>query len=124
MPPAGRARHPAAFAPRTREAYIRSGGGPNTSAFDAARFLGSSSAVVAIERAWLARVRSCRLYGYRMPDGEGGVHQRGVLSGTPCVGERSLRLAAATRVSARGAGSAAADVDQLLPEDLRGRHPR
>jgi len=41
--------------------------GPNTSADDAARFLGSSPAVVAIESAWLERLRSCRLYGYRMP---------------------------------------------------------
>jgi hypothetical protein len=40
--------------------------GPHTSAHDAECFLGSSVAVVAIESAWLDRVRSSRIYCYRM----------------------------------------------------------
>jgi hypothetical protein len=31
------------------------------------RFLGSSPAVIAIESAWLERLRSCRLYCYHLP---------------------------------------------------------
>jgi hypothetical protein len=34
---------------------------------DIERFLGSSTAVVAVEQAWFERVRSCRLYCYHMP---------------------------------------------------------
>jgi hypothetical protein len=41
--------------------------GPATTAVDVDRFLGSSAAVVAIEGAWLERVRSARLYCYHMP---------------------------------------------------------
>ena len=41
--------------------------GPETSAADAARFLGASLAVVAVESAWLARLRSCRLYCFHLP---------------------------------------------------------
>jgi hypothetical protein len=41
--------------------------GPQTSADDRERFLGSSVAVVAIERDWLERVQRCRLYCYHLP---------------------------------------------------------
>jgi hypothetical protein len=41
--------------------------GPETTRADAERFLGSSAAVVAVEAAWLDRLRSCRLYCYRLP---------------------------------------------------------
>ena len=41
--------------------------GPNTTAADRERFLGSSAAVVAIERRWLERLRRCRLYCYHLP---------------------------------------------------------
>jgi hypothetical protein len=39
----------------------------DTSRDDVERFLGSSTAVVAIEHAWWERVRSARLYCYRLP---------------------------------------------------------
>jgi hypothetical protein len=42
--------------------------GPSTSAADAARFLGSSRAVVAFESAWLDRVRAARLFCYHLPE--------------------------------------------------------
>ncbi|MGB8508345.1 MAG: DUF6886 family protein [Pyrinomonadaceae bacterium] len=38
-----------------------------TTAADVERFLGSSTAVVAVESGWLERLRSCRLYCYHMP---------------------------------------------------------
>jgi hypothetical protein len=41
--------------------------GPGTTAADVERFLGSSPAVVAVEGAWLERLRSCRLYCYHLP---------------------------------------------------------
>jgi hypothetical protein len=41
--------------------------GPETTAADVERFLGSSPAVVAVENGWLERVRSCRLYCYHLP---------------------------------------------------------
>jgi hypothetical protein len=41
--------------------------GPATTREDIATFLGSSRAVVAIERGWLGRLRSCRLYCYHLP---------------------------------------------------------
>ena len=41
--------------------------GPQTTAADRERFLGSSAAVVAIERDWLERVQTCRLYCYHLP---------------------------------------------------------
>ena len=41
--------------------------GPQTSAIDRERYQGPSSAVVAIEAAWLDRVAGCRLYCYRLP---------------------------------------------------------
>jgi hypothetical protein len=41
--------------------------GPETTSCDVERFVGSSRAVVAIERGWLPRVRSSRLYCYHMP---------------------------------------------------------
>lgn len=41
--------------------------GPETSPADAARFLGASPAVVALESGWLARLRACRLYCYHLP---------------------------------------------------------
>jgi hypothetical protein len=41
--------------------------GPETSAADVERFLGPSPAVVAVEGAWLGRLRSCRLYRYHLP---------------------------------------------------------
>ena len=40
--------------------------GPRTSAADR-RFLGSSPVVIAIEREWLDRLLSCRLYCYHLP---------------------------------------------------------
>jgi uncharacterized protein DUF6886 len=41
--------------------------GVDTSQEDVNRFLGSSTAVVAVEQAWLARLRSARLYCYQLP---------------------------------------------------------
>jgi hypothetical protein len=41
--------------------------GGETTAADVERFLGSSPAVVAVEGAWLERLRSCRLYCYHLP---------------------------------------------------------
>ena len=41
--------------------------GQESTATDIERFLGTSSAVVAIEEPWLDRVRSSRLYRYHMP---------------------------------------------------------
>jgi hypothetical protein len=41
--------------------------GRETSAADVDRFLGSSPAVIAVEGAWLERLRSCRLYCYHLP---------------------------------------------------------
>jgi hypothetical protein len=41
--------------------------GPQTIAADRERLLGSSTAVVAIERYWLERVQRCRLYCYHLP---------------------------------------------------------
>src|SRR5262245_51800660 len=41
--------------------------GSGTTAEDKERFLGSSSAVVAIEHDWYDRLRSSRLYCYRVP---------------------------------------------------------
>src|SRR5215831_4643419 len=41
--------------------------GTQTTAADAERFLGASPAVVAVESAWLERLRSCRLYCYHLP---------------------------------------------------------
>jgi hypothetical protein len=41
--------------------------GRDTTATDVERFLGSSPAVVAVESAWLQRLRSGRLYCYRLP---------------------------------------------------------
>jgi hypothetical protein len=41
--------------------------GINSTSADAERFLGESTAVVAIEQGWLERVRSCRLYCYSLP---------------------------------------------------------
>jgi hypothetical protein len=41
--------------------------GISTTVADAQRFLGERTAVVAIERGWLERVRSCRLYCYAVP---------------------------------------------------------
>jgi hypothetical protein len=41
--------------------------GPATTRADIRRFLGLSKAVIAIEEAWIDRVRSCRLYCYHMP---------------------------------------------------------
>jgi hypothetical protein len=40
----------------------------DSSAADVERFLGSSHSVVAIESAWLERVRRARLFCYRLPD--------------------------------------------------------
>lgn len=42
--------------------------GPQTTAADRERLLGSSTAVVAIERAWLERVQRCCLYCYHLPE--------------------------------------------------------
>jgi hypothetical protein len=41
--------------------------GPETTAADGERFLGLSPAVIAVESAWLERLRSCRLYCYHLP---------------------------------------------------------
>jgi hypothetical protein len=41
--------------------------GRETTAADVERFLGSSTAVIAIEQAWFERVRSSRLYCYHLP---------------------------------------------------------
>ena len=41
--------------------------GPDTTAADIERFLGSNSSVIAIENAWYERLQSCHLYCYRMP---------------------------------------------------------
>jgi hypothetical protein len=41
--------------------------GRETTDADVERFLASSTAVIAIEREWLTRLRSCRVYCYRMP---------------------------------------------------------
>jgi hypothetical protein len=41
--------------------------GRETTDADVERFLASSTAVIAVEREWVERVRSCRLYCYRMP---------------------------------------------------------
>lgn len=42
--------------------------GPDTSSTDIAHFLGESSAVVAVEAAWLERIRETSLCCYHMPD--------------------------------------------------------
>jgi len=41
--------------------------GCETTAADVERFLGVSPAVIAVESAWLERLRSCRLYCYHLP---------------------------------------------------------
>jgi hypothetical protein len=41
--------------------------GPGTTVADRERFLGSSTAVVAIESGWFERMRSCRLFCYHFP---------------------------------------------------------
>ncbi|HEY0022888.1 MAG TPA: hypothetical protein VGB24_08260 [Longimicrobium sp.] len=41
--------------------------GPGTIAEDAERFLGTSPAVVAVESAWLERIRACVLYCHHLP---------------------------------------------------------
>jgi hypothetical protein len=41
--------------------------GSDTTTADAARFLGSSTAVIAIEDVWSERLRRCRLYCYALP---------------------------------------------------------
>jgi hypothetical protein len=41
--------------------------GRETTAADVERLLGSSPAVIAVESAWLDRLRSCRLYCYHLP---------------------------------------------------------
>ena len=41
--------------------------GSETSSADVEQFLGSSSAVVALESAWFSRLRACRLYCYELP---------------------------------------------------------
>jgi hypothetical protein len=41
--------------------------GSESTTADIERFLGSSPAVIAVESAWLERLRSCRLYCYHMP---------------------------------------------------------
>jgi len=41
--------------------------GPQTTTADRERFLGSSTAVLAIEEGWLEQVRRCRLYRYYLP---------------------------------------------------------
>ena len=41
--------------------------GPQTTAADRERFLGSSAAVVAVEQDWLERVQRTRLYCYHLP---------------------------------------------------------
>ena len=42
---------------------------PHTTPEDVTRFLGTSTAVVAVEDSWLGRLRSCRLYCYALPPG-------------------------------------------------------
>ena len=41
--------------------------GSETTDADRERFLGSSAAVLAVEAKWWPRIRSCRLYSYRLP---------------------------------------------------------
>jgi len=41
--------------------------GRETTRADMERFLGSSGAVIAVEREWFQRLRSCRLYCYHLP---------------------------------------------------------
>jgi hypothetical protein len=41
--------------------------GPATAAEDAERFLGTSPAAVAVESAWLERIRACVLYCHHLP---------------------------------------------------------
>jgi hypothetical protein len=41
--------------------------GRETTQADIDRFLGSSTAVIAVEREWFSRLRSCRLYCYHLP---------------------------------------------------------
>jgi hypothetical protein len=41
--------------------------GPETTAADVERLLGSSPAVIVVESGWLERLRSCRLYCYHLP---------------------------------------------------------
>ena len=41
--------------------------GPGTTVADRERFLGSSTAVVAVESRWFERMRSCRLFCYHLP---------------------------------------------------------
>ena len=41
--------------------------GRQTTEADVKRFLGSSTAVIAIEREWFERLQSCRLYCYHLP---------------------------------------------------------
>jgi hypothetical protein len=41
--------------------------GSETTVADVERLLGSSPAVIAVESAWLERLRSCRLYCYHLP---------------------------------------------------------
>src|SRR5262249_22506144 len=41
--------------------------GRETTTADVERFLGSSPSVIAVESAWLERIRSCRLYCYSLP---------------------------------------------------------
>jgi hypothetical protein len=41
--------------------------GCKTTTADVERFLGSSPAVIAVESAWLERLRSCQLYCYHLP---------------------------------------------------------
>ena len=41
--------------------------GPKTTDADRERFLGSSAAVIAIERHWFEALRRCRLYCYHLP---------------------------------------------------------
>ena len=41
--------------------------GPETTAADLKQFLVESRVVVAVESAWLERIRSCRLYCYHLP---------------------------------------------------------
>jgi hypothetical protein len=41
--------------------------GRETTSADMERFLGSSTAVIAVESGWLERLRSCRLYCYHLP---------------------------------------------------------
>ncbi len=41
--------------------------GRATTTSDAERFLGSGTAVIAVERGWFERLRCCRLYCYHLP---------------------------------------------------------